>query len=325
MPCNSNSEQTCFICSSHSEITQEHIIPNWLQKLQKLHVQKYSLPNGEFKQYKGFKAPLCKLCNQQLSKNLEDKISTAFKKWFNEVLNLNKDLIFYWLLKIYYGSIVHSTQLLSNPKYPQLWYIFDIAMLKNKFSKMEQILKWSKNLTEFLWEKPYSLFIFKIWDWIGEYDQFDYWRLDYPSVIYMRYNDFWIICCLLDGWIIQNFFQKNSFFNISRNIHVLQFNEIIARIAYKFSTLKSTPHFLSVCDHGSNIPSTIVTLPSFSWKIYFNEWKMNGFKEYMKYIFSRYPVDLELDKNPEECGTFIDKWNNGYFSSEEIQDLIRNQ
>ncbi len=312
----------CFICFSEADLTMEHVMPNWLQKLSNLHTLSYSPPNGDLKKYKWFKVSLCKSCNQLLSKNLEDEISRAFKKWFDNIFLLDKDILFYWLLKIYYWSLVRDVYLFADPKNQDLWTIIDPIELKKWFCAMQQILKWSINVASLDFPKPYSLFIFQITHWTDEFGQFDYWTLISPFVIFIRYNNFWLICCLQDWWILQNVLWKYDFFKIPRNIHVLQFNEIIAWISYKCSKLETVPSFLHVCKKDSTFPEKIITLPNFSWNINFSEWKHEEFKHYLKHFLSRYPIDLAYMEDIDKSVTFIHKGNDTYFLPEEVHKMV---
>jgi hypothetical protein len=98
----------CFICGasrSGSPFNREHVIPDWLLRLNGLHSQNLILPNGTEAMYGRYTIPCCVSCNGDLARSLEDPISSAFAGGYEGVRNFVESgggrLLFKWLALIF--------------------------------------------------------------------------------------------------------------------------------------------------------------------------------------------------------------------------------
>lgn len=96
------------IFSGNDPDTEEHVIPDWLQRRFDLNRQKYHLPNTTYLDYRHAKVPATRFDNEQFGQ-IEKRISQNQFVW---------EEIFLWLFKIHIGLIYKDVNLhidITNP------------------------------------------------------------------------------------------------------------------------------------------------------------------------------------------------------------------
>lgn len=107
----------CFLCGQDLQAenaTKEHIIPRWTQREFQLWNLRMSLINETHIAYKNLTIPCCKACNQRVLAPFERRMSAAVRSGYAAVARLDRQLVYLWLLKVYYGMM-----------YRQLWLAHD--------------------------------------------------------------------------------------------------------------------------------------------------------------------------------------------------------
>ncbi|MFA5667537.1 MAG: hypothetical protein WC944_11170, partial [Candidatus Cloacimonadaceae bacterium] len=87
--------------------SDEHVYPRWLQKEFNLWDQHLTLLNGTDIVYRNLKIPCCLKCNNDyLNKRIEKRIEEAVKGGYEKFKELDESIIFKWLNKIAYGTLL---------------------------------------------------------------------------------------------------------------------------------------------------------------------------------------------------------------------------
>lgn len=99
---------TCFLCGCRlgsKNRSDEHVIPKWVQKKFKLKNQHLHLLNRTTIPYRQLTIPCCRTCNNKLLQPIEKKMSVAVNDGAKAVRAINRQDLFIWLGKIFYGLL----------------------------------------------------------------------------------------------------------------------------------------------------------------------------------------------------------------------------
>ena len=107
------------IFSGNDTNTEEHLIPQWLQRRFDLWNQEYYLPNNTTIKYRNLKIPAEDVANQKFGE-IEKNISEGI---------FNLDEVYLWAHKIHLGCIVRDSTLRLNIQVPDSPFMCDITAL----------------------------------------------------------------------------------------------------------------------------------------------------------------------------------------------------
>ena len=262
----------CFLCGcklTTKNKTVEHVIPKWVQHQFKLWDQEVSLLNGTFIPYRLLTIPCCFKCNNIYLKPFEDKVYAAFQKGYDVFRQLDKEIVFYWLGKIYFGLMYRELFLNVDRMDPTKGTITTPEYLKSFYSHF-LFLQGIRNRHSFKDFFPASIYYFKTqkpreiekqWDFVDNHN---------TLFIAIRLGEIGIISPLQDGEATK---QLESLLDEHRDIdlHPLQFREMTARILYKRLLMNRTPKFINV-QHGRKSETIMMPLQGMSAKPIFNDW-----------------------------------------------------
>lgn len=114
--------------------TEEHVIPKWLQKEFNLWDQKITLLNGTYIPYRLMTIPCCFECNNHHLKPFEDKIKAGFERGYEDFQKLDKEILFLWLGKIYFGIMYRELFLNLDRADPEKGTITNPGYMKSFYS-----------------------------------------------------------------------------------------------------------------------------------------------------------------------------------------------
>ena len=126
-------DSCCFLCGVDlNEInkTQEHIIPKWVQNKFNLWNQNISLLNGTDFKYRYLTIPCCFNCNNKYLQPIEELLIPAFNAGVEAIRQIDTDIIFYWLGKIYFGMMYKELFLSLEQKNPKKENILSAEYLR---------------------------------------------------------------------------------------------------------------------------------------------------------------------------------------------------
>jgi len=227
----SDISKKCFICGTElnkTNKTNEHVFPQWLIKRYNLQESSLALLDGSLKMYTRLKVPCCNICNNEYWATLESKISEAVNSGVEAVRLLNKDMLYLWLVKLFFGTLVKESKISRNnkEKKPSKKIVENEMFLKFNYF---QLLLHMMTIGGEIIEPNYSIFIFDIFD---NDTTFNYSTDINSNFISIQLGRIGIICCMDDYGSSRKSFDKIVEFE-AKTIHILQFNEICALINYE--------------------------------------------------------------------------------------------
>lgn len=281
------SQNHCFLCGEKLTYnTDEHIFPVWLQHKFNLWNQTITLLNGTRIPYRMLKIPCCNSCNNEHLSQLEIELSKAVDGGYDSFIQLDQDNIFYWAAKILYGLFFKELSLNIDRRDPMAGTIMSPETME-KFHTLQMLLQGIRFPTQYVPVKPYSIFIFKMYEYGDEdWDESNFNYFDsYSSTVFgMKMNDIGFILCIEDSGV-QSEFGKNYFDKYKdKTLHPIQLKEIYAKISYK--------------QHLAIYPSRYMTIESDNERVVqviqpsgdiFEEWSQELYARSLAYIWSAYP------------------------------------
>jgi len=281
------SQHLCFLCGEKlTKNTDEHIFPKWLQHKFNLWNQTITLINGTEIPYRMLKIPCCKKCNNGHLSKLEIEISNAVAGGYDTFIHLDEDKIFYWAAKILYGLFFKELSLKIERRDPMAGTIMSPEAME-KFRTLHMLLQGVRFPTEYIPVKPYSLFIFKMYEYGDEdWDEsnFNYFDSYIQTVYGMKMNDIGFVLCIEDSGV-QTEFGKDYFAKYKGKIlHPIQLKEIYAMINYKQYLALYPPRYMTIESDNDRVIHVIQ--PSGD---VFGEWSQELYAHGLAHVWSVYP------------------------------------
>lgn len=304
------SKNNCFLCGEElAENTEEHIFPKWLQRKFNLWNQTIILLNDTQMPYRMLKIPCCNTCNNEHLSQLEIEFSKAVDGGYDSFLELDQDKIFYWASKILYGMYYKEMSLNINRKDPDAGKITDPETMR-KFETLHMLLQGVKFPTKYVPVKPYSIFIFKMYEYEeGDYESnFNYFDSYYSTVFGMKMNDIGFVLCIEDSGVQSEFGKKYFDKYKDKTLHPIQLKEIYVKIHYKQILAKYTPRYISINTESDRVVQ--VNQPSGNvFKDWSQEMYAHGLSRYwsvysLKFEDIYFPPDRVLSFLNNEDGSF---------------------
>lgn len=307
----------CFVCDellTEVNATEEHIYPKWLQRKFNLYNQKISLLNGTFISYRNLKVPCCKECNEKMSARIEKPMKQAVESGYDGFIKLDRNIIFQWLNKLSYGMLYKEAMLLRERSDEDSGYIVSHEILNELHMKYAFLVSIVRD-TEYVRE-PYSLLVFRIKpDAKNPYWGFDGFNI--PVVCFCM-NDIGIIAHLQDNRFNEDFFKEQSSMSIllRKELHVVQFREVMARFFYKSSLFLRNPSYIMIME--GDMPAQIIS-PEMSG-IGYDDWKQESYARVLEFFWQDFRIPFqEIYRGDDKVLTLL--WDeNGHF----IEDIEKN-
>lgn len=288
-------ETCCFLCGedlNDKSKTQEHVIPKWIQRKFNLWDKTINLLNNTDFRYRNLTIPCCLECNNKYLKPIEDIVINAIDNGVDSVRQLDKDLLFYWLGKIYFGLMYKELFLSFNQESPDSEKILTPEYIKD-YKAHHLFLQGVRGLHRFNNFVPYSIYIVETQTPNSIEQQWDYYDSHNSMVIACRVGKVGFVCVLQDGGASQYLEEHlNEYFAVP--LHPLQFRELVAKIIYKSMLLNRTPKFLSYEKCGK-IETMMMPLGGLSGKPLYDDWDNDFYGRILSEI-TNVPVELT---NPE--------------------------
>ncbi|WP_197260858.1 hypothetical protein [Brevibacillus laterosporus] len=277
----------CFLCGDElTKNTDEHIFPKWLQHKFNLWNQTITLLNGTVIPYRMLKIPCCNTCNNEYLSQLEIEISKAVDGGYDSFIQLDEDKIFYWAAKILYGLFFKELSLNIDRRDPMAGTIMSPEAME-KFHTLHMLLQGIRFPTQYVPVKPYSIFIFKMYEYEDEdWDEsnFNYFDSYIQTVYGMKMNDIGFILCIEDSGIQaefgENYFDKYK----DKILHPIQLKEIYAKINYKQFLTTYPPRYMTIETDNERVVHVIQ--PSGD---VFEDWSQELYARGLAQIWIAYP------------------------------------
>ncbi|MET3705874.1 hypothetical protein ABIB17_000473 [Arthrobacter sp. UYEF6] len=227
------SESECFLCLTPltpDNLTREHIFPKWLLKRHHLWDKSMTLMNGTLIKYRQLTIPCCLECNGTHLSQMENEVRTAFDAGYQAVKEMNRNVLFSWLAKIFYGLLVkerHSLLDLRNQSGDKILGDDDL----NRFAMhhlLMQTVRGDVNWHSPNGENPWSIFVLECQTSDEEPSlNFDYIDENTIPFLAIRSGDVAVVASLQDwGYLENSLALKHMVAAQQLKLHPFQFKEI---------------------------------------------------------------------------------------------------
>lgn len=274
----------CFLCGCQltpQTRTEEHVIPKWLQHAFKLWDQKVTLLNGTLLPYRRLTIPCCFTCNNNHLEPFENTIKKAFQSGLKAFKQLDKETLFYWLGKIYFGLMYRELFLPVDRSDPQGDTITNPEYVGSFYNHL-LFLQGIRKKHQFSGFFPASMYFFPTQQPADIQDQFDLIDSHNALFISMRLGEVGVICALQDCGAT---LQLDNTLDQHRDIvlHPLQFRELTAKILYKVLLMNRTPTFISH-QQDELVQTHLTNLQGLSNKPIFDDWDNDAYSKILSVI-----------------------------------------
>lgn len=281
----------CFLCGcilKNENKTEEHVIPKWLQRHFQLWDQKISLLNGTLIPYRHLTIPCCLQCNNTYLKQFEDKIKATFEGGYEAFEKVDKELLFLWLGKIYFGIMYRELFLNLDRANPEKGTITNPKYIKSFYSHF-LFLQGIRKLHSFNDFFPASIYLFKTQKPKDIQEQWDLIDSHITPFISIRMGEIGIVAVLQD---CEATYQLRDSLDKHRDIslHPLQFREMTAKILYKKILMNRTPKFFTL-QSGETTQTSLMSLQGLSNKPIFDDWNNDDYSLLLSHI-TGVPLDI---------------------------------
>lgn len=282
--CHTYTPDKCFLCGrvlNEKNKTEEHVIPKWLQKEFNLWDQEIKLLNGTFLTYRHLTIPCCLECNNIHLEPFEKKVRETYLGGYVAFQKLDKETIFLWLGKIYFGIMYRELFLKLDIKDKQKGTITDAEYLKT-FNSHFLFLQGIRGNHSFKDCFPASIHVFKTQKPNNKEGQWDFMDSHNALFISIRMGEIGIISPLQDFGATK---QMEDLLDHHRDIdlHPLQFREMTAKILYKRLLMNRTPKFVSF-QNGHNAETVLLPIIGLSSRSMFSDWDNNTYSKFLSEI-----------------------------------------
>jgi len=233
--------RVCFLCKQASEITDEHVFPQWLQGKYNLWSQSILLKNGSKLKYSKLTVPCCQDCNTKYLSQIEQKISGLIKG--GDVIGLlaNQDILFIWLYKVMYGIHYKEMFLRDDIKNPASETIVKPETFFER-SSYNIFPLFARNKVFFDGFSPYSIFVFHITD--STDDTFYYADEPYKMFTSIILGKIGIICSFQDDGYIKSDIEKYLKISQRSNLTLPEFGDFASFVLYLKTRMRMLPNYL---------------------------------------------------------------------------------
>lgn len=209
-----------------NDYTEEHIFPKWLQNKVGLWDEKLTLLDGTGIFYRNLKVPCCNDCNEKEMSRKEKLIRNAVCDGYDAICKLDKNILAWWLSKIYYSILVKETQLTSHTSHNKKNEIFPAKNLAF-FEKLYDLMHDLHMNKKFVGECPYEVFLFKT-----KTSNFNYYD-GFGNTCLIQLGDAVFICSFSSyGFCEKHYKEELDALNKLDSIHEAQAAELYCKFAY---------------------------------------------------------------------------------------------
>lgn len=261
----------CFLCGRRlgsRNRSDEHVIPQWVQKRFRLRDARLNLLNGTSIPYRQLTIPCCVRCNTVHLSSLEKDVKRAVFSGASAVQALPDRTLFIWLGKIFYGLLMREHLLQCDRLSENRRSIVPKRLLR-KFARHHSFLQAARLPVQFSLGVPASILVVPVQCPDEVELQFDFRDSFGMLTIAVRLGAVGIVASLQDGgWQRDNLFPMMNDLR-SHAHHPLQFNELTAQFFYNASRLSRRLRFLI---RGSRSEVQVIQVPRNGGEVEYDEW-----------------------------------------------------
>jgi hypothetical protein len=298
------SNKNCFLTGQKlsSEEEKIQVFPQWLMSLYSLEDQPFKLLDESMATYKDIKIPCAASVNEMYLEPLEAEIATAFASGYDAIKALDEVKLFQWAGKLLYGIIFNEIQSGIKQQHAQ-GEEFNIShSIIHKFSNLHLMLQSINQPVYFEDFKPFSLFLFKVYN---NEQEFGYRDEINTLTFSLRIKDFGLIICLQDNGA-NRMYHREILEKIENEVlHPIQFEEFSGRIFYSAYLFNRLPEY-NILPVGDATYLEAMPLRGMSTKPLFDNWNNKTYGQVLESFWKNWGfLLLEIIKDPEQPMSFL--------------------
>lgn len=253
--------EACLICAkTKTDLTKEHIVPDWILRRFDLHDKAMHLPNGSTIKYRRYVVPCCEDCNKLLGNKVEELVSAAFEAGIEGVRSLLErgggPILFSWLCLLFFKIHFKDKSLLLNQDrrvgtgsiadehdydWGEIHHLYCLARMPFTDVRVAP-------------EALGSLGVFSMKSGNLDREGFDLLDLTFAKTLGIRIGEVGLIGVFGDGGAV--LYKLNQIFlqRLRGQLTFPQFRELVAHFGCCRLHLKNPPEFATFSDDGSSRP-----------------------------------------------------------------------
>ncbi len=246
---------SCFLCGTtltSQNNSREHVIPKWLQNRYDLWAQKLTLCNKSSISYRQLTIPCCHHCNNNILQPIEKKISSALAEGGNAIQKIDKNELFIWLGKIFYGLYYKEMTIPLDRRTPQSGPIMPTTILEH-FSMHRFFLHKASEKVTFENFFPASIVFVNCQEQNDPKLNWDIIDGLYGFFIAIRMNHVGIIAVLQDCEHRKKYWEPEIRQLSPYSLNPLQFSELACRYMYQVRLHQYFPHFYTNINSNNGV------------------------------------------------------------------------
>ncbi len=277
------------------------VFPEWLMEAEQLHDKSFKLLDESYCTYNDLKLGISADVYERIDL-LQQKIKKAFES--SEAAEVSEIEWFQWSGIMVYGLVCAEIRNgLKSDEFKEEGFKISPVLI-NKFRTLHKLLQ--SIIYNFEWEevKPFSLFVYKLKE-DKEVETFQHRNEINTLTFSFRYKSLGVIICLLDEEYNKNYHQPVLKKITEKQLSVIQFEELAARIYYSNYLFSLLPEF-SFTEHEGTIYVTNKEL-SIGARNVFEKWEEKTYAQVLEAFWKPWNYSrVEILKNPEKAISFIE-------------------
>ncbi|WP_240337113.1 hypothetical protein [Rufibacter psychrotolerans] len=291
----------CFSCGTTIPADQQTtIFPAWLMEKYGLTHELLRLLDQSVVTYQDLKVPCCTTCQTQHLAPLEEKVQAAVAQGVPGLRALDQKLLFQWLGKMFYGTLITELIKEQNPLVRPEYAVSEQPRMLLKFQSFFRVLQSIRVPMEFADFLPCSLFILDV-DASAEPNRFEF-RDELSTMMFsLRLDNALLVCCLLDNGMIKDVMRPAWEVIEPRQLQPIQAAEFSARVFYAAYLLNVIPDYLVRPVKPQDDHLVLDTLIDDVTNVIFNPWQHSSYARLLATVWAKWGITQEdILRDPQE-------------------------
>lgn len=291
----------CFLTGEtiSKGIDKISVFPNWLMEAEDLYEKAFKLLDESFCTYQDLFLGVSNEVAEKI-KTLNEKSKLAFETGQHTILS--DEEWFQWAGVMVFGLVSAEIRNgLKSDEYKEDGFKVS-PVLVNKFRKLHHLLQ--SLIKNFEWDspKPFSLIKFNLKE-EENISSFEHRNEINTLTFSFRYKKLGVIVCLLDTELNKDYHEEILSNNAGKEISLIQFEEIAARVYYSNYLLSVLPDF-SFTEHQGTI--YVTNIENIGNRNTFEPWVEKTYAQVLEAFWKPWNYSrVEILKNPEKAMTFL--------------------
>ncbi|WP_240676196.1 hypothetical protein [Botryobacter ruber] len=284
------SDSNCFLCGT--TITTEQRTPvfaSWLQQQYNLQQKELLLLDKSVTTFGDLTIPCCDHCHLHHVLPLEQEVEQAATAGLDGLKALDKQKLFQWIGKMYYGTLVTELIKEANPLIMPTYALSENPQMLGKFRSFFKVLQSLRVPAVFHDFLPCSLFLVEVSPTEDDLP-FEYQDELTTMAFSIKLGSVAIVCTLLDNGIIQRALGRLYRLIEDKPLHPIQLAELKARVFYAAYILNVVPEYFERPVKHGDTHLVLDTLIDDVTKEIFNPWEMTAYAHMLEEMLKPWSI-----------------------------------